>query len=107
MKLRSKRIALDRAGAGMRLAAALCNQRGEVLMQAGCELTESALASLRKRRIGHLVVQMEDARSEEELAAERAGVLDRLSLLFRNAGQDEQLASLHRLVLEYRLESLS
>ena len=107
MKLRLKKIPLGQAGPGMQLAAAVCNQRGEVLLQAGCELSESGLSGLRKRGVGHIVVQMADPRSEDELAAERAQVLDRLNLLFRNAGQDQHLASLYHLVLEYRLEALS
>jgi len=107
MKFRLKKIPLDLAEPGMLLAAAVCNQRGEALLQAGCELTESALSGLRKRRVGHVVVQMQDVRSEAELAAERARTLDRLNLLFRNAWQDEHLASLYQLVLEYRLEALS
>lgn len=107
MKLRLKRVMLDCAEPGMQLAAAVCNRRGDVLLQPGCVLSEADLSGLRKRGIGHVVVQAEDARSEDELADERARVMDRLSLLFRNAGGDEQLASLHRLVLEYRLEPLS
>jgi hypothetical protein len=107
MKLRLRNIPLGQAEPGMQLAAAVCNQRGEVLLQAGCELSESALASLRRRGVGHIAVQVEDTRSEEELATERARVLDRLNLLFRNAGQDQHLASLYHLVLEYRLEALS
>lgn len=107
MKLRLKKIPLGQAEPGMLLATALCNQRGEVLLQAGCELSASSLSGLRKRGVGHVTVQQVDSRSEEELAAERARVLDRLNLLFRNAGQDQHLASLYHLVLEYRLEALS
>lgn len=107
MKFRLKKIPLDLADPGMQLAAAVCNHRGEVLLQAGCMLSEAALSGLRKRGIGHVAVQVEDARSEEELAAERTKAQDRLNVLFRNAGQDEQLASLYHLVLDYRLELLS
>ncbi|MFZ3018892.1 MAG: hypothetical protein WA056_10605 [Gallionella sp.] len=107
MKFRLKRIPLDLAEPGMQLAAAVCNQRGDVLLQAGCELSESALSGLRKRGIAHIAIQVADARGEDELAAERAKVLERLNLLFRNAGRDEHLASLYQLVLEYRLEGLA
>lgn len=107
MKLRLKKIPLDQAEAGMQLAAAVCNPRGEVLLQAGCELTEASLSGLRRRGIGHVAVQVVDSRGEEELQAQRVRVLNRLNLLFRNAGQDPHLASLYHLVLEYRLEALS
>ena len=107
MKFRLKKIPLDLAEPGMQLAAAVCNQRGDVLLQTGCELSDSALSSLRKRGIGRIAVLVVDARSEDELEAERANVRDRLNVLFRNKGQDEQLASLYHLVLEYRLEGLS
>lgn len=107
MKFRLRNIPLALAEAGMELAAAVCNQRGDVLLQAGCKLSASSLASLRKRGVGHVAVLLADARSEAELAVERDAVRERLDVLFRNAGQDEQLASLHRLVLEYRLGGLS
>lgn len=107
MKFRLKKIPLGQAEPGMQLAAAVCNQRGEVLLQAGCELSEAALSGLRRRGVGHITVQITDPRSEGELAAERVKVMDRLNLLFRNAGQDQHLASLYHLVLEYRLEALS
>jgi len=106
MKFRLKKIPLDLAEPGMLLAAAVCNQRGDVLLQAGCELSASSLSGLRMRGVGHVAVQQVDSRSEDELAVERAQVLDRLNLLFRNAGQDDHLASLYQLVLEYRLEAL-
>lgn len=107
MKFRLNKIPIDQAVPGMQLAAAVFNQRGDVLLQAGCELSESALSGLRKRGIAHIAIQVADARGEDELAAERAKVLDRLGMLFRKAGQDEHLASLYQLVLEYRLEGLA
>lgn len=105
--LRLKRIPLEQAEPGMKLADAVCNPHGEALLQAGCELTESSLSGLRRRGVGHVVVAQIDSRDEEELAAERASVQERLNLLFRNAAQDRHLASLYQLVLEYRLEELS
>ena len=49
----------------------------------------------------------EESRSEAELEALRNVARERIGLLFRNAGQDAHLASLHSLVLEYRLERLA
>lgn len=107
MKLCVKKIPMDMAVSGMMLAAAVCNERGDVLLQTGCELSDSALSGLRKRGILHISVLDEESRSEEELLLERVNMRDRLNVLFRNAGQDAYLASLYNLILEYRLERLA
>lgn len=107
MKLCVKKIPTDLAVSGMMLATAVCNDRGDVLLQSGCELSESALASLRKRGILHIAVLDEESRSEEELEVERNVARERLNVLFRNVGQDVHLASLHNLLLEYRLGRLA
>lgn len=107
MKLCVKKIPMDLAVSGMTLAAAVCNERGDVLLQSGCELSESSLSSLRRRGILHIAILDEECRSEEELEAERQIARERLSVLFRNAGNDVHLALLHNLILEYRLERLA
>ena len=107
MKLCVKKIPMDMAVPGMTLAAAVCNERGDVLLQSGCELSESSLCSLRRRGILHVAILDEESRSEEELEALRDVARQRIGVLFRNAGQDAHLALLHNLVLEYRLERLA
>jgi len=107
MKTYGRNIPLELAEPGMKLASNICNQQGQVLVETGVELSEALLRALLKRGIGHVTVLYEDKRSEDELAAERAKVLDRLNTLFRNAGQDEMLDSLYQQVLEYRLEILA
>ncbi len=107
MKLCVKKIPMDMAVSGMMLAAAVCNERGDVLLQSGCELSDSSLSSLRRRGILHVAILDEESRSEEELEALRNVARNRLGVLFRNAGADAHLASLHNLILEYRLERLA
>ncbi len=107
MKLRLKKIPIAHAVAGMLVAVPVISPRGDVLVQAGCELTDFVISGLRKRGIDRISIHIEDGRSEEELVIERDKVRDRMHVLFRNAGANEQLASLYQLMLEFRLGSLS
>ncbi len=106
MTFRPRKIALELAEPDMELAVAVLNQQGGILLQAGCKLTASAICSLRKRGVGHVSVLMKDDRSEAELAIERDRVTNRLNILFRHAGADTYLNSLHKQVLDYRLSKL-
>lgn len=103
MKIRIKRIPIALAEAGMKIGAPVCNSQGNILLMAGVELSEAALHSLRRRNIVSISILIEECRSEVELSAERASILDRLNFLFRNAGND---SSLYHLILEYRMEKL-
>lgn len=106
-KLRIKSIPLNLAEVGMQVARELRNADGQVLVQADTELSESLIAALLRRNVGHVSVFHEDGRSEEELRAERLKVTERLAQLFQNAPQDGVMGTLHRVVLEHRLEALS
>lgn len=103
MKTKLKRLPIELVTPGMRVGTALHNHRGDMLLQAGCELSEQILSGLRKRGVCWVVVSVEDRRSEEELAAERAKVIERLNRLFHEVGQNEGAYSLYQLMLEYRL----
>lgn len=106
MKLRLNRIPLDQVHPGMQLAETVFNNKGQVLLQAGYELSDTALSGLRKHGIEYVGVLLRDPRNEDELESERIKTRERLNLLFRNTDNDPYLASLHSLVLEYRLEKL-
>lgn len=106
-KLRIKLIPLNLAQPGMQVARELRNDDGQVLVQAETTLSESLITALIRRNVGHVSVFQEDERSDEELQAERNKVTERLTQLFHGVPQDGVMGTLHRLILEYRLESLS
>ena len=89
MDARRSDIALDQATAGMTLAAALLDANGGVLLPQDAALTDSMLASLRRRGIERCVVWAEaDQPDPEALARERERRLQRLERLFRHSGAD-------------------
>ena len=106
MKLRIKLIPLALAKQGMELGAPVHDTHGHALLMAGAELSKSVLSGLQRHNICCVSVLEEDTRSEEELAIERNQTTERIDALFRNMDQTASLESLHRLVLEYRLEPL-
>lgn len=106
MRLRTKLIPLALAKQGMKLAAPVHDTHGHALLMTGAELSQSALAGLQRHNVCCVSILEEDGRSEEELAIERNQISERLNALFRNMDQTASMESLHRLILEYRLESL-
>ena len=106
MKIRIKPIPLALAKQGMKLGAPVHDTRGHTLLMDGVELNDSMLASLQRHDIPCVSILEEDARSEEELAIERSQTTERINALFHNIDKTAGLASLHHLILEYRLEPL-
>lgn len=106
MRIRIKTIPLAFAKQGMKLGASVQDNEGRILLTDGAELSERSLASLRRRNISCISIQEEDPRSEEELAIERSKTTERINALFHKAGPGASLETLHKLILEYRLEAL-
>ena len=104
MSAGSRRIDLAAATPGARLALDVCDASGRVLMAAGTELSESALASLRKRGVSQLHIEV--SMSEAELEACRQAAAQRLAHLFRRTQGNALMERLHDAVLAYRLEQL-
>jgi hypothetical protein len=107
MKMRIKSIPIAQAAPGMKAARSVRNPSGQVLIQEGVELTEALLHNMARRHISRISVHVEDARSEEELAQERARTEARLDALFRNADKNSTLDFLRRTILKYRLGKLA
>jgi hypothetical protein len=100
-------IPLELASAGMVLAEALLDAHGAMLLPQGSTLSESSLASLRRRAIASCsVVAAAAAADPEQLARARAARLERLNRLFRHAAapdvQADAGAALLRLLVTYR-----
>lgn len=99
-------LSLDQALPGMRLATDVRDAHGAILLAAGSELSESLLASLRRRGIEQVNVAEEESLTAEELEARREVIRIRLAHLFRRAGEAEADCLLFEAMLDYRLEQL-
>ncbi|MES2150190.1 MAG: hypothetical protein V4508_10385 [Pseudomonadota bacterium] len=97
----ARTIAIEAAGAGMRLACELADGGGIVLLPAGALLTEANLAALRRRGVTVLQVRTGEA-APEAAPDDAARARLRLAHLFRaSAGVGAGDALLARL-LHYR-----
>lgn len=99
----ANRIKLDQAEAGMVLAAAILDDKRGVLLPDGTVLTDSAIASLRRRGIGSLSVAGEELPAPA-LQAAREQAQARLQHLFRKSGAAEPARSLLHCLSRYREE---
>lgn len=107
MKMRRLVLPVQEAKPGMRLAAEIRNAAGGVLLPAGAELGEDALAGLRRRGIDAVSVEIPDARSEAEIARELARAETRIQHLFHRHIDNPELRELMQVVLDYRRKSLA
>lgn len=107
MKMRRFTLPVQEARPGMRLAADVRGPGGSALLAAGTELGESALAGLRRRGIETVVVEVPDARSEEEIARELAAMEARVAHLFHRHLDNPDLRELMEVVLDYRRKALA
>lgn len=97
-------LAIDDARPGMRLAEAVADAMGQVLVPAGSELTESMLQNLRRREVATLTVEREIADGSAAREAQRAKVVEQLDRLFRKAGDGAETRQLYQAILDFRLE---
>lgn len=89
---------------GMQVAVAVADEAGRVLLPAGAEITEATIASLRRRGIEQVGVEVEAADDPAALEAHRQQVTAQLDRLFRRAGQGPETRSLYDAVSRYRME---
>lgn len=89
---------------GMRLAVAVSDDAGRLLVPAATELTEAALESLRRRGIFQLQIEREVTVDPAVLASQRVEIEEQLARLFRNAGEGAETRTLYQAVLAFRLE---
>ena len=102
MIARNLQVDIDDVEPGMVLSATLSDAHGGVLLPAGVELTESMLTSLRRRGVEAVTV-INDKVSDEELAAERQRLQERLDRLFRKNGAVGANGVLRESIMKYRL----
>jgi hypothetical protein len=91
--------------AGLTLADAILDDRGNLLLPADTALTASALAALQRRGIEQCVVWADDgddAATQAELERQRECARQRLAHLFRHSAIQGASAELLRLLTAYR-----
>jgi hypothetical protein len=99
-------VATSAAEEGMCLYDDVRDRAGNVLLPKLTALTGAMLASLARREIEVLLV-VDGSITEEQLAAERLRVQERLAYLCRHAGDGRANALLRAVVAEYRMAGLS
>lgn len=98
-------LALEQARAGMTLARPLLGARGQVLMAACTELSDTTIAALHRRDVTELWVfdsQQHAADPKAQEAALRQHHQQRLARLFRHVGESADDRYLLDLMTRYR-----
>lgn len=87
---------------GMRVAVAVSDVAGRVLLPAGAEISESTISSLERRDIETVSVELEVEEDPGALEARHLKLLADLDLLFRKAGEGSATRALYQAVAAYR-----
>jgi len=101
---RVERLPLEALSVGMVLAEAVLDDAGRLLIPAGSALTENTIASLARREISTVAVELAIIEDEAEREAYRRHACKELDQLFRHAGDGEETRMLYQTILAYRLE---
>lgn len=100
-------LPLESIQPGMKLAEAIRDRLGNVMLTEATQLTEQHLATLRQRGIASaLIVPERQPPSNEELATLRLSVEARLRRIFRKTLEYPANRKLFETILEYRQETL-
>jgi len=96
-------LALDVVQAGMKVAEAVLDHAGKMLVPAGAEVSEVMLNGLRRREVASLKVEREVEENPAALEARRAMETGRLERIFRQAGDAVETRTLFQAVLNHRM----
>lgn len=100
-------LPLESLRPGMRLAEAIRDRHGNIMLTENTELTDSHLAALRQRGIASAMVLPERIPpSDEDLAAMRQSTEERLRHIFHKTLELPGSRKLFDIILAYRLEKL-
>lgn len=89
---------------GMRVAAAVVDAAGRVLLPAGAEISDATIASLLRRDIEQVCVEFEVEDDPAAIEAYRRQVVAELDHIFRQAGEGESTRAMYEAIVAYRLE---
>jgi len=104
MKVRAL-LPLDQIVVGMRVAGAVVDAGGHLLVQAGTEISESLLQGLQRRDIAAIEIEQDVLEDPAQLARRRAEISAQLDQRFRKAGEGTETRLLYQAILDYRLET--
>ena len=96
-------MSLDALVPGMKVAEAVVDKGGNVLVPAGAEITESMLSGLGRREVAGVKVEFEVAEDPALAEARRVATAASLDQIFRKAGAAPETRTLYQAVLTYRL----
>lgn len=99
-----KTLPLGAVSVGMRVAEAVLDTAGQVLVPAGAEINEGILQGLARREIAEIRIECEVEANPAAREAHLAHLASHLDRLFRKAGDGEETRLLYRAVLDYRME---
>lgn len=103
----SQILPLESLRPGMRLAEAIRDRLGNIMLTEGTTLTEVHLAALGQRGIASVLILPERIPpSDEDIAAMRRSTEERLRHIFRKTLDQPGNLKLFETILEYRLEHL-
>jgi len=102
--IRQETLTIDALLPGMRLAAAVVDASGQVLLPVGSELTEGMLQSLVRRGVSELLIATEFADDPAIVEARRVALERQMARLFRKAGNGVETMVLYQAILDFRLE---
>ena len=98
-------LALDALQAGMKIAEAVVDDGGRILVPAGAEITDSMLISLRRREVTSVKVELQIEQDPAILEAQRIVISTRLDRIFRKTGDSVETRTLYQAVLDHRMEN--
>ena len=98
-------LALEAVQPGMKVADAVVDDSGRVLVPAGADVTEAMLASLLRREVVSIKVELEVEEDPAAREAHRAMIVSRLDRIFRKAGDAAETRTLYQAVLDHRMEN--
>lgn len=98
-------LALESVQPGMKVAEAVVDDGGRVLVPVGAEVTTAMLAGLGRRDIASIKVEREAEEDPVACEARRAVIVSRLDRLFRKAGDGLETRTLYQAILAHRMEN--
>lgn len=100
-------LPLDDIQPGMKVAVALTDAAGRVLVPAGAEVSASMIAGLQRRGVAELSVEVEVEEDPAEREASQAKLVAQLDHRFRLAGEAPETRLIYQAVLDYHMEHRS
>lgn len=97
-------LPLEALKPGMRVAVPVADEGGRILLPEGVELSENTLASLARREVSCVTVELEVEEDPVAQALRRQQATSRLDQLFRRAGDGVATRTLYDTILAYHLE---